>query len=69
MTVQSSVCVIGISDKPDSFYILVDDIMYKVKSTVRCLELILKLFHSLGIEYPEECESVWFLYIGYCSND
>lgn len=59
MTLQPSVCVVGAPEKPDGFYILVDDVLYKVDSTVRCLELIFKVFHSLDIEYPAECESVW----------
>lgn len=59
MSLQPFVCIIGTSEKPEVFYIVVDEVMYKVESTIRCLELIFKMFHSLDIEYPAECESIW----------
>lgn len=59
ITLQPSVCVVGSGDKPDAFFILVDDTSYKVDTTIRSLELVFKLFHALDIEYPIECESVW----------
>lgn len=56
-------CVVG-KGKPEVFYILVNDVKYKVDTAIRCFELIFKLFHALDIEYPTESEHVWLFVQG-----
>lgn len=56
---QPSACVIVSGDVEETFYIIIDDVKYKLTSSIRTLELLFKFFHALDVEYPCENESVW----------
>lgn len=59
VSVQPIACVVGPLEQPDGYYIAVSDVIYKVNSSIRALELLFKLFHGLDVDYPTESEAIW----------
>lgn len=57
-TVQPNCIIYGEPSNPE-YLITVNDIHYEVKTGIRALELLFKLFHSVDIDYPAESEHVW----------
>ncbi|XP_031329003.1 uncharacterized protein LOC116160029 isoform X1 [Photinus pyralis] len=43
----------------ESYYVYNQNIKYKLESSIRCLELLYKLFHALNLNYPAESKSIW----------
>ncbi|KAJ8909351.1 hypothetical protein NQ315_014971 [Exocentrus adspersus] len=43
------------------FYLVINQIKYKVNSSIRCLELLYKAIHALNLEYPPECQQIWLV--------
>ncbi|KAJ8966517.1 hypothetical protein NQ317_002527 [Molorchus minor] len=58
MSMQPSVCIVGELAEP-TFYIIVDDIRYKIDTSIRALELIFKLYHTFDLDWPIESEHIW----------
>lgn len=58
-TLQPFAAIVGELENPEGFYIVVNNMHYKVESSVRMIELLYKLFHAFDVAYPLECESVW----------
>ncbi|XP_031350570.1 uncharacterized protein LOC116176215 isoform X3 [Photinus pyralis] len=57
---QPYACVAGNLEAVNNFYIVVvNDVVYKVDSSIRALELLFKLYHALDVEYPAESEHIW----------
>lgn len=59
MSLQPFAAIVGHIGESVGYYIIVDDVRYKVENIVRCLELLFKLFHAWDIEYPPESENIW----------
>lgn len=43
----------------ETFYIIIDDIMYKMENVLKAVDFLYKIFQVLNIKYPPACEQVW----------
>jgi hypothetical protein len=48
-----------------AFYIVIDDLMYKMENILMAVDILYKIFQILHIKYPSACEQVW-LFIQKC---
>ncbi|XP_017475753.1 PREDICTED: uncharacterized protein LOC108366005 [Rhagoletis zephyria] len=57
ISLQPQILVIGKElSRLESYYIVFDNILYKVPTFVRALDILFKLFHVLNFEYPIEAK-------------
>lgn len=43
----------------ETFYIIIDDIMYKMENVLKAVDILYKIFQVLNVKYPSACEQVW----------
>lgn len=43
----------------EAFYIIIDDIMYKMENVLKAVDTLYKIFQVLKVKYPPACEQVW----------
>lgn len=43
----------------EAFYIIIDDVMYKMENILKAVDILYKIFQVLNIKYPSACEQVW----------
>ncbi|XP_024883588.1 uncharacterized protein LOC112462188 [Temnothorax curvispinosus] len=59
-TVQPYIIVIGPQlTAIEAFYIIIDDIMYKMENVLKAVDILYKIFQVLNVKYPPACEQVW----------
>ncbi|XP_036348020.1 uncharacterized protein LOC118757415 [Rhagoletis pomonella] len=68
-TVQPHLCGIGEDDiNLTEFYIFFANSYYKVGNFMKSIDVCLKLFATLDLEYPAECKQVWEFLAKYFFN-
>jgi len=40
-------------------YTVVNDLLFKLETPIKALDICFKAFHTLNLEYPKEAEQVW----------
>lgn len=59
-TVQPYIIAVGLHlTEIEAFYIVIDDIMYKMENALKAVDILFKIFQVLNIKYPPACEQVW----------
>lgn len=59
-TVQSYIIIVGPQiTLIEAFYIVIDDITYKVENILQAIDILYKIFQVLNIKYPIGCDQVW----------
>lgn len=59
-TLQPFICAIGSSIFDFSeFYVYFGSIFYKLKDIKSCVDLSFKIFNSINIKYPQDCQLIW----------
>lgn len=59
-TVQPYIIIVGHSFREiESYYVVVDNILYKLDNILQALDICFKIFMVLDARYPTECEQVW----------
>lgn len=43
----------------NEFYIIIDDVIYKMENALRAVDIVYKIFQVLNIKYPSACEQIW----------
>ncbi|XP_032689892.1 uncharacterized protein LOC116853124 [Odontomachus brunneus] len=43
----------------EAFYIIIDDIMYKMENVLKAVDILYKIFQVLNVKYPPACEQIW----------
>lgn len=54
--------------KLDSFYVVIEDIIYKIHSCLKAFDICFKAFHVLNCEYPFESEHIYLIIQLYLCN-
>lgn len=49
-------------------YIQIDNIRYKLRTSIAALDACLKAYHALDAVYPSECKAVWYFVQHYFYN-
>jgi len=63
ITLQPFIIAVGPSNADISdIFILVDNILYKVPSTLKAIDLCFKIFQVFDVEYPIESAHIWLLF-------
>ena len=44
----------------EASYVAVDDVLYKVATPLKAVDLCFKIFHALNAQYPIESHGAWF---------
>lgn len=56
-TVQPYIIAIGPQlTAIEAFYIIIDDIMYKMENVLKAVDILYKIFQVLNVKYPSACE-------------
>lgn len=59
-TVQPYIIAVGLQITAiEAFYIVIDDIMYKMENVLKAIDILYKIFQILNVKYPSACEQVW----------
>ncbi|XP_036148758.1 uncharacterized protein LOC105835274 isoform X2 [Monomorium pharaonis] len=62
-TVQPFIIIVGLSLRQiDSYYVVVDDVLYKLDNILKAIDICFKIFMVLDAQYPTECEQVWLFF-------
>lgn len=62
LTVQPLIVVVGETlREAAASYVSVDDVLYKIDSVIKAIDVCFKIFHVLHVKYPPECSLVWLL--------
>lgn len=62
-TVQPFIIIVGLSLREiESYYVVVDDILYKLDNILRAIDICFKIFMVLDAQYPIECEQIWLFF-------
>jgi hypothetical protein len=61
--VQPFIIIVGPSLREiDSYYVVVDDVFYKLDNILKSIDICFKIFMVLDAEYPTESEQVWLFF-------
>jgi len=59
-TVQPYIIAVGLHFTAiEAFYIVIDDVMYKMENALKAVDILYKIFQILNVKYPPACEQVW----------
>lgn len=59
-TVQPYIIAVGPQlTTVEAFYIIIDDLMYKMDNVLKAIDILYKIFQVINIKYPAGCEQVW----------
>lgn len=59
-TVQPYIIVVGPQFTAiEAFYIIIDNVMYKMENILKAVDILYKIFQILNVKYPTGCEQVW----------
>ncbi|KAH0537984.1 hypothetical protein KQX54_002682 [Cotesia glomerata] len=58
-TLQPFITFVGSSDSPEAYYVVVDNVKYKVASALTALDVTYKIFISTNCQYPKSDRQVW----------
>lgn len=59
-TVQPYIIIVGPQfTEIEAFYIIIDDVMYKMENILKAVDILYKIFQVLNVKYPTGCEQVW----------
>lgn len=62
ITLQPFIIAVGSTlSEISSFYVCIDQVLYKVPSALKALKVCFKSFHALDAIYPPESEHLWLL--------
>lgn len=65
-TVQPFIIIVGLSLREiESYYVVVDNILYKLDNILRAIDICFKVFMVLDVQYPIECEQIWLFFQQY----
>lgn len=58
--VQPYIIVVGLHFTAiEAFYIVIDDVLYKMENVLKAVDILYKIFQVLNVKYPSACEQVW----------
>jgi len=61
--VQPFIIIVGPSVREiESYYVVVDDVLYKLDNILKAIDICFKIFMVLDAQYPIECEQVWLFF-------
>lgn len=59
-TVQPYIIAVGSQFTAiETFYIIIDDVMYNIENVLKAVDVLYKIFQVLNVKYPPSCEQVW----------
>lgn len=59
-TVQPFIIIVGPTLRDiENYYVVVDDILYKLNNILQAVDICFKIFMVLDAQYPTECEQIW----------
>ena len=58
-TLQPFMVLVENAATSHSSYVVINDTCYYVETPVKALDVCFKIFFSLNVKYPVECEQVW----------
>lgn len=60
LTLQPQIIIVGPTSKDiHQNFIVIDNILYEVESTLKAVDITFKSFHALHAIYPIESERIW----------
>ena len=59
ITQQPIIVAIGSATTFEAFYVVINNIKYRVDDLMTAVDLCFKSFHTLNATYPKECAVIW----------
>ena len=60
LCLQPFAAVIGPTEKPLQYLVMLDDFSYEVESPLKALDIVFKTFFALHVHYPPEAEQLYY---------